>query len=163
MYTTRAHFKFDRKNRTIYILANVFLTADTVRNACFFHFVHSVFFAWHSINTYCFSEKHQLNDSFKWGALYSALDVDIHATWVANIHVTHQASTKSPLTFKDFPTWQLGLNVDVEKSVLKIRSQVTACFISAFLSNHLPITCFLTGSKRWKSLGSILKTGLVTS
>jgi len=67
----------------------------------------------------------------------------IDATWVADVHVTYQASTKSPPTFKHFPTRQQGLTVDVEKSVLKVRSQeVTACFMSASLSNNLPIKCF---------------------
>jgi len=84
-----------------------------------------------------------------------------HATGAADVHVTHQASTKSPLTFKHFPTKQEGLSVDVENSVLKARSQeVTACFMSASLSNHFPIKCFWRGAKRWKSPGSVLKTKL---
>jgi hypothetical protein len=87
----------------------------------------------------------------------------LHVTWVADGQVRHQTSTKSPLTFEHFPTWQQRLKVDVEKSVLKVRSQeVTVCFMSASLANHLPITCFLRGPNRWKSPGSILKTGLVT-
>jgi hypothetical protein len=47
----------------------------------------------------------------------------IHATWVADVHVTYQASTKSLVTFKHFPTRQQGLTVDIEKSVLKVRSE----------------------------------------
>jgi hypothetical protein len=42
------------------------------------------------------------------------------------------------------------------------RQDVTACFMLASVANCLLNGCFLRGPKRWKSLGPMPPTGLVT-
>jgi hypothetical protein len=91
--------------------------------------------------------------------------------WLERIHGTsvagdaHQTSMLSPLAFKHLShhCTKACVRVWYKKSVPSVcRLEVIVWFLSGSVANCLPARCFVRGSKKWKSLGSILPTGLVT-
>jgi len=81
------------------------------------------------------------------------------------VHFTLHTCTHSSSAFKHFPFRGTKVCIPLwKKSISVISSQeVTAWFTTASLSNHLTARCFSRGPKKYKSLGPIPPTWVVTA
>jgi hypothetical protein len=81
-------------------------------------------------------------------------DPDIHGTWVAD--GTHQTSTKLLLAFKHLSHCGTQDCILAQKKCVPsvCSKEVTAGFVSASVSNHLPASCFVKHPKTLKLLGT---------
>jgi hypothetical protein len=84
----------------------------------------------------------------------------MHETWVTG--GTFCTSVSSPWHLNICPLLTSRLVSRQRRNWFQVSNTgVTACFASASAASRLPDKCFVSGQKRWLSLGPILPTGLV--